>query len=63
MLDRTGIVGDFDFRFEYAADELSSGDFPSLFTAVLDQLGLKLESTSGPVDTLLVDRAEKPSAN
>jgi len=61
--DRTEIAGEFDFRFEYAADELSSGDFPSLFTAVQDQLGLKLESTRGPVETLVVERAEKPSAN
>jgi uncharacterized protein (TIGR03435 family) len=61
--DRTGIAGDFDFRFEYTADELSTGDLPSLFTAVQAQLGLKLESTKGPVETLVVDRAEKPSAN
>ncbi|HEY4364738.1 MAG TPA: TIGR03435 family protein [Bryobacteraceae bacterium] len=61
--DRTEIAGEFDFRFEYAADELSNGDFPSLFTAVQDQLGLKLESTRGSVETLVVERAEKPSAN
>jgi uncharacterized protein (TIGR03435 family) len=39
----------------------SSG--PSLFTAVQEQLGLKLESGKGPVDTIVIDHAEKPSGN
>jgi uncharacterized protein (TIGR03435 family) len=63
VLDQTGIKGDFDFRFEYAADETNPGEFPSLFTALQETLGLKLESTKGPVETLVVDRAEKPSGN
>jgi uncharacterized protein (TIGR03435 family) len=73
VLDRTGLGGLFDFDLEWSPDRLPrqppddpeplridpSG--PSLFTAVQEQLGLKLESTKGPVDVLVVDRAEKPT--
>jgi uncharacterized protein (TIGR03435 family) len=61
--DQTGIKGDFDFKFEYAADETNPGEFPSLFTAIQEQLGLRLESAKGPVEMLVVERAEKPSGN
>ncbi len=57
--NRTGIEGEFDFKLNYALDE--SG--PSIFMAVQDQLGLKLEATKGPIRTLIVDHAEKPAAN
>jgi uncharacterized protein (TIGR03435 family) len=37
--------------------------YPSIFTAIQEQLGLRLESTKGPVDVLVIDHVERPSAN
>jgi uncharacterized protein (TIGR03435 family) len=60
--DRTGIEGEFDFRLDYSInDDPESG--PSLFSAIQEQLGLKLEATKGPIETLVIDHAEKPSGN
>jgi bla regulator protein blaR1 len=75
VLDRTGLVGAFDFKLEWAAQAGAffppSGDAsapadpngPSIFTALQEQLGLKLESAKGPVDVLIIDRVERPSEN
>jgi uncharacterized protein (TIGR03435 family) len=77
VVDRTGLKGDFDFALEWAPGEDEprkkingvevplAGDIsgPSVFTALQEQLGLKLESTKGPVEILVIDRAERPSAN
>jgi uncharacterized protein (TIGR03435 family) len=62
VLDQTGLKGAFDFKFEYAADLSESAAGSSLFTAI-QQLGLKLAPTRGPVPHLVIDHAEKPSEN
>jgi len=69
VLDRTGLVGTFDFKLEWApqAEESSTvsadASGPSIFTALQEQLGLRLESTRGSVDVLVVDHVERPSQN
>jgi uncharacterized protein (TIGR03435 family) len=73
VVDKTGLTGKYDFNLEWAPDNsqfggdvaAASADAPSapFFTAIQQQLGLKLEATRGPVDALVVDHAEQPSAN
>jgi uncharacterized protein (TIGR03435 family) len=72
VLDRTGLTGRYDFDLEFAPDESLWGgllprpensDKPSLIRAMQDQLGLNLESTRGPVDTIVIDRVERPTPN
>jgi uncharacterized protein (TIGR03435 family) len=74
IIDKTGLNGNFDIRLQWSPDETlafgpesaAKSDDPSgasLFTALQQQLGLKLESQKGPVPMLIVDRAEKPPLN
>jgi uncharacterized protein (TIGR03435 family) len=73
VVDKTGLTGRYDFNLEWAPDESQfSGDVgaapsdtpvPPFFTAVQQQLGLRLEATRGPIETIVVDHAERPSAN
>ena len=60
VIDKTGLQGDFDFKFDWSPQDPNS---PSIFTALQEQLGLKLESEKGPVEFLVIDHAEKPSEN
>ncbi len=62
VIDRTGIEGEFGFKVDYAIDDNPDSGSP-LLVAVQQQLGLKLEAAKGPVEMLVVDRAERPSAN
>lgn len=62
VIDRTNLRGAFDLKLDFAPEGLES-EFPSLFTAVQEQLGLKLESTKAPVEILVIDRIEHPSGN
>src|SRR5262249_2043527 len=69
VVNRTGLSGRFDITLDWAPNEAtnpapdSDSPFPDLFTALRNQLGLKLESTKGLVDVLVIDSVEKPSAN
>lgn len=73
VVDKTRLSGRYDFDLEWAPDESqfdgeipaasADANAPPLFTAIQQQLGLKLVATRGPVDALVVDRAERPSAN
>jgi uncharacterized protein (TIGR03435 family) len=62
VTDRTGLPGKYDFRFEYG-DDSTTGDSPAFLTAFQDATGLKLNTAKGPVEFLVVDHADKPSAN
>jgi len=73
VLDRTGLTGVFSVEVQFATEGLTGlpapppgverppSEGPSIFTAVEEQLGLKLESTKVPVDVLVIDHAEKPT--
>jgi uncharacterized protein (TIGR03435 family) len=68
VVDKTGLTGKFDLRLTWTPDEMqpatqSADAPPGLFTAIEEQLGLKLISTKAPVDVLVIDHVEKPSAN
>jgi uncharacterized protein (TIGR03435 family) len=67
VIDKTGLTGTFDFHLEWTPDQTTapSDDSagPSIFTALQQQLGLKLEAARGPVEFLVIDRVEKPSGN
>jgi uncharacterized protein (TIGR03435 family) len=63
VLDETGLKGNFDFEVEFAEGEAQAKAAEPLLRALQDQLGLKLETQPGSVEVLVIDRAEKPSAN
>jgi uncharacterized protein (TIGR03435 family) len=60
ILDRTGLTDRFDYDLTWTPQALDPGA-ASFFTAVREQLGLKLEATAAPVDVLIIDAAEKPT--
>lgn len=73
VVDRTGLTGRYDFDLDWAPDETQfGGDLPTapsdtpsppFFTAIEQQLGLRIEATRGMVQALVIDRADRPSAN
>lgn len=77
IINETGLKGNYDFALKWMPDEgrgqLAGGPAdaappgdtsgPSIFTALQEQLGLKLEARKGPVDTIVIDHVERPSEN
>jgi uncharacterized protein (TIGR03435 family) len=67
VLDQTGLPGVYDFELSWSPDDVKKKDEsdtrPSMITAVKEQLGLELKRSKGPVETVVVDSAEKASAN
>jgi uncharacterized protein (TIGR03435 family) len=67
VIDKTGLTGKYDFQLQWTANEGAEtgpeANWPSLFTAIQEQLGLKLESGKGPVPFLVIDHVEKASGN
>jgi uncharacterized protein (TIGR03435 family) len=62
VVDKTGLTGNYDFTLKWASDDTDTSG-PSIFTAVQEQLGLKLEAGKGPVQVLVIDHVERPSEN
>jgi uncharacterized protein (TIGR03435 family) len=72
VVDKTGITDEFDFQLTFTPDPPAvpppdaapvADPAPDFFTAMQEQLGLKLESAKGPVETLVIDRVERPTQN
>ncbi len=74
VIDRTNVTGTFDVHFSFAPDQALSGitlppnvapdpNMVTIFTAIEQQLGLKLTSTKGPVEVLVIDSIQKPVQN
>ena len=76
VVDQTGLKGRFDFQLQWTPDETTqfappggpgeppgAETQPDLFTAIQQQLGVKLESTRAETDVLVIDKVEKPSEN
>ena len=72
--DRTGLTGRYNFKLDFAPITVSTAPaaegtaaapdaFPDIFTAIQEQLGLKLEPSKGPVDVLVIDHIERPTEN
>lgn len=73
VLDRTSLSGVFDYKVEWSPDEVQiasneaksapDGPWPGLTSALQEQLGLRLRSAKEPVENIVIEKAEKPTAN
>ncbi|MGH9574489.1 MAG: M56 family metallopeptidase [Candidatus Acidiferrales bacterium] len=70
VIDKTGLTGFYTFNWKWTRQsdnivpaDAAATDPPSLWTALQEQLGLRLQSAKGPVDTIVIDHIEKPTPN
>jgi len=68
VVDKTGLTGNYDFKLNFAppdrlSDPSTTQDAPSIFTAVQEQLGLRLEAQRAPVEFLVIEHVERASDN
>jgi uncharacterized protein (TIGR03435 family) len=64
VVDQTGIKGTYDFDLNFAPVESAGSSLPSIFTAIQEQLGLKLESRKVPLQMLVIDKCQRvPTEN
>jgi len=63
VIDETGLAGRYDFLLHFDPNQSADSQEPNLFTALEEQLGLKLESRKGPMKVLVIDSVEQPSEN
>jgi uncharacterized protein (TIGR03435 family) len=63
VVDRTGLTGRYDLELEWSDDDDEDSAAATLFTAVSEQLGLRLQAEKAPVDVVVVDHIELPSEN
>ena len=61
--DKTGLTDRYDFTLRYTYQSTDPDSYPTLTTAIQEQLGLKLEHTRGSVDVLVIDHIDRPSEN
>ena len=63
IVDKTGLAGKYHITLDYAADDDVRASLPTMFTALQEQLGLKLEPSRTVQDTLVIESVDKPSEN
>lgn len=68
VIDKTGLAGKYNYSLQWSPQRLNATadadtDGPSLFSALKEQLGLKLEPSKGPVDVVIIDAVSAPTAN
>ena len=63
VIDETHLDASYEIQLKYSLEEAPADAAPTLFAALQEQLGLRLEARKGPVDVLVIDRVERPTGN